>query len=197
MPAWSVPGCHSTSLPRMRSKRHRMSCKVLLSAWPICSEPVTFGGGNDDGVGLGSGPLRPAGAKGARSLPFRGDTAFHGGGIEGLFHHERRTRFLRKSLRQIGELQGWRNKTERRLQVNQQVFDFGKSAVQPRPRATRSISARTRRSTETRQIVVEPGLQHRPQQLPRRPLDEALVALQQGFGQSLEGGADFRVARRR
>ena len=45
MPAWSVPGCHSTSLPRMRSKRHRMSCSVLLSAWPMCSEPVTFGGG--------------------------------------------------------------------------------------------------------------------------------------------------------
>ena len=45
MPAWSVPGCHSTSLPRMRSKRHRMSCSVLFSAWPMCSEPVTFGGG--------------------------------------------------------------------------------------------------------------------------------------------------------
>ena len=23
----------------------RMSCSVLFSAWPICSEPVTFGGG--------------------------------------------------------------------------------------------------------------------------------------------------------
>ncbi len=45
MPAWSVPGCHSTSLPRMRSKRQSTSCSVLLSAWPICSEPVTFGGG--------------------------------------------------------------------------------------------------------------------------------------------------------
>ena len=45
MPAWSVPGCQSTSLPRMRSKRHRMSCSVLLSAWPMWSEPVTFGGG--------------------------------------------------------------------------------------------------------------------------------------------------------
>ena len=45
MPAWSVPGCHSTSRPRMRSKRQRMSCSVLLSACPMCSEPVTFGGG--------------------------------------------------------------------------------------------------------------------------------------------------------
>ncbi len=45
MPAWSVPGCQSTSRPRMRSNRASTSCSVLLSAWPICSEPVTFGGG--------------------------------------------------------------------------------------------------------------------------------------------------------
>ena len=45
MPAWSVPGCHSTSLPRMRSKRQSTSCSVLLSACPMCSEPVTLGGG--------------------------------------------------------------------------------------------------------------------------------------------------------
>ena len=45
MPAWSVPGCHSTSLPRMRSKRHSTSCSVLLRACPMCSEPVTLGGG--------------------------------------------------------------------------------------------------------------------------------------------------------
>ena len=48
---------------------------------------------------------------------------------------------------------------------------------------------------QTGQIVVEPGFQHRAQHLPRRPLDQILVARQQGFGQSLEGGADFRVAR--
>src|SRR5262245_33375105 len=29
----------------MRSNRQRMSCKVMLSAWPIWREPVTFGGG--------------------------------------------------------------------------------------------------------------------------------------------------------
>ena len=32
-------------VPRMRSNRHSMSCSVLLSACPICSEPVTLGGG--------------------------------------------------------------------------------------------------------------------------------------------------------
>jgi hypothetical protein len=29
----------------MRWKRISTSCSVLFSAWPMCSEPVTFGGG--------------------------------------------------------------------------------------------------------------------------------------------------------
>ncbi len=45
MPAWSVPGSQSAALPRIRSKRIRTSWSVLLSAWPMCSAPVTLGGG--------------------------------------------------------------------------------------------------------------------------------------------------------
>ena len=45
MPAWSVPGSHRAALPRIRSNRISTSCSVLFSAWPMCSEPVTFGGG--------------------------------------------------------------------------------------------------------------------------------------------------------
>ncbi len=45
MPAWSVPGCQRVSWPRIRCQRVRMSCNVLLKAWPMCSEPVTLGGG--------------------------------------------------------------------------------------------------------------------------------------------------------
>ena len=45
MPAWSVPGCQSVSNPCIRFQRIRMSCSVLLKAWPTCSDPVTFGGG--------------------------------------------------------------------------------------------------------------------------------------------------------
>ena len=45
MPAWSVPGCHSTLRPCIRWKRIRMSWIVLLKAWPRCRLPVTFGGG--------------------------------------------------------------------------------------------------------------------------------------------------------
>ncbi len=45
MPAWSVPGTHSVSKPDMRRCRATMSCKVPFSAWPMCSTPVTLGGG--------------------------------------------------------------------------------------------------------------------------------------------------------
>src|SRR5229473_2637213 len=45
MPAWSVPGCHSTSSPFMRRQRISTSCSVLSSAWPMCRLPVTLGGG--------------------------------------------------------------------------------------------------------------------------------------------------------
>ena len=45
MPAWSVPGSHNAALPRIRSKRISTSCRVLFSACPMCSEPVTLGGG--------------------------------------------------------------------------------------------------------------------------------------------------------
>ena len=45
MPAWSVPGTQSVFLPDMRIQRTRMSWSVEFSAWPMWSEPVTFGGG--------------------------------------------------------------------------------------------------------------------------------------------------------
>src|SRR5215469_14044810 len=45
IPAWSVPGSQSTSLPSMRALRLRMSWMVLFSTCPMWSMPVTFGGG--------------------------------------------------------------------------------------------------------------------------------------------------------
>jgi hypothetical protein len=44
-PAWSVPKIHFVRRPRIRFVRTRASCIVQLSAWPMCSTPVTFGGG--------------------------------------------------------------------------------------------------------------------------------------------------------
>ena len=45
MPAWSVPGSHSVGWPRMRWKRAMMSSSATNMAWPMCSLPVTLGGG--------------------------------------------------------------------------------------------------------------------------------------------------------
>ena len=45
MPAWSVPRIQSVFRPRMRLIRISASWTVPLSAWPMCSAPVTFGGG--------------------------------------------------------------------------------------------------------------------------------------------------------
>ena len=47
MPAWSVPGCQSNVLlPFMRCQRVSTSMSVCWNAWPMCSVPVTFGGGS-------------------------------------------------------------------------------------------------------------------------------------------------------
>ena len=45
IPAWSVPKIHFARCPRMRARRMQRSWIAALSAWPMCSEPVTFGGG--------------------------------------------------------------------------------------------------------------------------------------------------------
>ena len=45
MPAWSVPKIHFVRLPRMRASRISVSWTEPLSAWPMCSAPVTFGSG--------------------------------------------------------------------------------------------------------------------------------------------------------
>src|ERR1041384_6491891 len=58
MPAWSMPGGHSTSYPCMRLSRDSVSWIVWSRAWPMCSEPVTFGGGmtmEDGGLGAFGG----------------------------------------------------------------------------------------------------------------------------------------------
>ena len=46
MPAWSVPGSHSVLKPRMRCMRVSASMMVWLKACPMCSVPVTLGGGS-------------------------------------------------------------------------------------------------------------------------------------------------------
>ena len=45
MPAWSVPRIQSVFFPRIRFIRTNASCIDPFSACPMCSTPVTFGGG--------------------------------------------------------------------------------------------------------------------------------------------------------
>src|SRR5216683_2786276 len=45
MPAWSVPGKYKVLYPRIRCQRVRISISVCSSMCPMCSDPVTFGGG--------------------------------------------------------------------------------------------------------------------------------------------------------
>ena len=43
--AWSVPQIHSVLRPRIRCNRISVSWIEPFRAWPMCSSPVTFGGG--------------------------------------------------------------------------------------------------------------------------------------------------------
>ena len=45
MPAWSVPRIQRVRMPSIRCQRISVSWIEPLSAWPMCSAPVTFGGG--------------------------------------------------------------------------------------------------------------------------------------------------------
>ena len=72
IPAWSSPGCQSTSKPRIRCQRARMSISVWLKAWPMCRLPVTFGGGsrmqNGSAPGFAFAPARKASAASQAAL---------------------------------------------------------------------------------------------------------------------------------
>ncbi len=66
MLAWSSPGSSSVAWPRIRAWRAIRSSTVVRCAWPMWSEPVTFGGGwmivNGGRAGSAVEP-RPSGAK--------------------------------------------------------------------------------------------------------------------------------------
>ena len=71
----------------MRCQRIRISCSVLLKAWPMCSEPVTLGGG----IMMQYVPVSPfctcfPALKAPAFFPGRVETRFGFGGVEGFFH---------------------------------------------------------------------------------------------------------------
>ena len=51
IPAWSVPTCQSVLSPLIRCQRISTSISVCWNACPMCSVPVTFGGGSCDANG--------------------------------------------------------------------------------------------------------------------------------------------------
>src|SRR4051812_3931227 len=58
MLAWSLPGTQHALNPLILAFLTRISCTVSLSVWPICSTPVTLGGGiTTVYAGLSSGLL--------------------------------------------------------------------------------------------------------------------------------------------
>ena len=64
IPAWSVPGSHSTAYPCIRLRRTITSWSDMFRAWPMWRIPVTLGGGmtieNGSPSGLTSGLKTPA-----------------------------------------------------------------------------------------------------------------------------------------
>ena len=51
MPAWSVPGCHSTSRPRMRSKRHQHVLQRVVERMAHVQAAGDVGRRDDDAIG--------------------------------------------------------------------------------------------------------------------------------------------------
>jgi len=69
MPAWSVPGTHSAGRPCILAWRTIISWSVTNIACPICSLPVTFGGGIGIVKGDADSPSTAAHASGWKHPP--------------------------------------------------------------------------------------------------------------------------------
>jgi hypothetical protein len=84
------------------------SCSVLLSAWPMCSEPVTFGGGITMVNGAASLRSGAAALNAPLLLPDGGHAAFDIGGLVVFLDHGTAAGMVGGSLKQTvaGPLKG-------------------------------------------------------------------------------------------
>ena len=87
MPAWSVPGCHSTSLAAHALEADEHVLQRVVERMAHVQRAGDVGRRDDDAVGLGVAPLGPAGAEGARLLPGGVDAPLDRGGLVGLVDH--------------------------------------------------------------------------------------------------------------
>ena len=86
MPAWSVPGTHSARSPNIRRQRMMMSVSVCSNMWPMCSRPVTLGGGSRmvKGCAADFATILRFGIEEPLLDPVLGPAVFNGGGIVGF-----------------------------------------------------------------------------------------------------------------
>ena len=90
MPAWSVPGCHSTSRPRMRSKRHEDVLQRVVERVPHVQRARHVRRRDDDRSTVRLAARSGAsGLEGARPFPFSIDARLDLGGLIRLFEHQR------------------------------------------------------------------------------------------------------------
>ena len=69
MPAWSVPGCQSTSLAAHALEARQHVLQGVVERMAHMQRAGDVGRRNDDAIGLGVAPLGPAAAERARLLP--------------------------------------------------------------------------------------------------------------------------------
>ena len=89
MPAWSVPGCHSTSLPAHALEARQDVLQRVVERVAHVQRAGDVGRRDHDRIGLGAAPLRTTGQECARLLPGRIDAALDLGRQVGFFHRHR------------------------------------------------------------------------------------------------------------
>ena len=87
MPAWSVPGCHSTSAPTHALEPREHVLQRVVQRVPHVQRPRDIGRGNDNAKRLGRSALGPAATERARFLPLRINARFDFGGLVRLADH--------------------------------------------------------------------------------------------------------------
>ena len=87
MPAWSVPGCQSTSLAAHALEPAEHVLQRVVERMPHMQRAGHVGRRDHDAIGLGVAPLGPAGTERAGLLPLRVDALLDVGGLVGLVDH--------------------------------------------------------------------------------------------------------------
>ncbi len=167
----------------------------------MCSQPVTLGGGITMVKGFASSPLGTAGLEGAGVLPDQGHAAFDVGGLVVLLDHDVQSAMVGglKSRHGAPSQHGSRFENANYSGSNGTFgADMGVPASRPLAAARNPLDFGLDDALhQPRQIVVEPGFQHRAQHLLDEVLQRPCVVAEHGVGERVEGELDGRDRRRR